>query len=335
MSKRSPGIRRHGKRWQAYVRVRGELFTKTFPIDTDRSVMAQWRIRQGARRPAKGTLDDAIEKYTATIKHMPSFKSRKHQLEQWSKALDGKRSSLAITTAEIDAQLSTWLTEGKSPQTVKHYRNALVQVYGKGPSEARSSRIPKTTRRAPRFIPPDTIATILEALPDRGRADKKGDDRPDTSKTKARLWLLATTGIPQKQIGQLTAECDRGDVLLIPGRSKGSGAPGRAMGVTPAIRHALDLMASAEAWGPFSASSMRQSFRRALKALKLPMSWTPYDLRHTIGALVYADTGDRATVARILGHKDERTADIYAAHAHAALDHGAMTRVGAKIKPAD
>lgn len=331
MAKRNAGVRRHGNRWQAYVRVRGELITKTFPLDTPMSTILQWRIAQGARRVATGTFASDVATYLATVKHMPSYQSRKHQLEWWMARLGGHRSSHAVTAAEVDEHLSTLLVEGKKPGTVKHYRNALVQVFGKEPSEARRSRIPQTTRRAPRFIPPATIAQILDALPDRGRGEK-GKERPDKSQTKARLWLLATTGIPQKQIGQLTAEHDRGDHLMIPGRGKGRGAAGRVMGITPAIRHSLDLMAAADAWGAFSTSSMRHSFKRALKALGLPLSWTPYDLRHTIGALVYADTGDRATVARVLGHADERTADIYAGYAHANLDRQAIERVGARFR---
>lgn len=336
MSKRYPGIRRHGNRWQAYVRVKGVQLTKTFPLDTPMPEMLNWRLSQGARTVARGTLADDIARYALTIRHMPSYQERKRQLKEWAEALGGHRPRLAITTAEIDAQLSEWLSAGKAPGTVRHYRTALVQLYHRldrdTPNPARRSARPKPTRRAPRFIPPEMIAAILDVLPDRGRG-AKGKSRPTVSSTKARLWLLATTGIPHKQLGQLTAEHDRGDYLVIPGRSKGHGAPGRTMAITKAIRYALDLMADAGAWGPFSTSSMRHSFRRALKVLDLPLTWTPYDLRHSLGATVYADGGDLATVARVLGHADARTTAIYAAHANAGLDRQALERAGARIKP--
>jgi len=335
MSKRHPGLRRHGRRWQAYVRVRGQLYTKTFPLDTPVSTMLQWRLAQGARVAPRGTLADDIATYLLTVRHMPSYTERAYHLAQWASALGGHRSRHTITTAEIDAQLSAWLTEGKAPGTVKHYRTALVSLYrrldGDGPNPAARSHRPQASPRVPRFIPPETIAAILDALPDRGRGEKD-KSRPTVSQTKARLWLLATTGIPHKQIGLLTPAHVHGEHLSVPGRQKGHGAPGRTLALTPAIRYAIELMADAGAWGPFSTSSMRHSFRRALKALGLPLTWTPYDLRHSIGALVYADTKDLATVARLLGHADPRTTAIYAAYANADVDRGALERAGAKIR---
>lgn len=336
MSKRYPGIRRHGNRWQAYVRVRGELFTKTFPLTTPVSDMLQWRLTQGARAPVRGSFTEDIATYLLTVRHMPSYQERKRQLEEWATALGGHRARATITTTEIDAQLSAWLSAGKAPGTVKHYRTALVQLYRRldgpdMPNAARRSVRPRAERRAPRFIPPETIAAILDAMPDRGRGEK-GKSRNTVSQTKARLWLLAATGIPHKQLGQLTADSARGDYLVIPGRKKGHGALGRTLPITPVIRHALEMMADAGAWGPFSTSSMRHSFRRALKVLDLPLTWTPYDLRHSIGAMVYADTRDLATVARLLGHADARTTAIYASHANADVDRGALERAGAKLK---
>ena len=317
--------------------MRGELFTKTFPLDTPVSDMLQWRLRQGAKRPARGTLADDIARYLLPIRHMPSYTERARQLKEWADALGGHRARATIITSEIDAQLSAWLESGKAPGTVTHYRTALVQLYRRldgpdMPNPARASVRPKPTRREPRFIPPETIAAILAAMPDRGQG-VKGRTRDTVSKTKARLWLLATTGIPHKQLGQLTADSIRGDSLHVPGRQKGQGAPGRTLAITPAIRHALDLMADAGAWGPFSTSSMRHSFRRALKALDLPATWTPYDLRHSLAASVYADVRDLATVARLLGHVDSRTTAIYASHANAELDRGALSRAGARLKP--
>ena len=335
MSKRYPGLRKHGKRWQAYVRRQGTLYTKTFPIDTPIPLMLQWRIAQGARTVHRESLTADAALYLSTIKHMPSYKERRFQLETWCEVLGGDRPSAAITPAEIDAQLSTWLQAGKSPGTVRHYRTALVQMYRRlypdGPNPAARSARPATLPRAPRYIPPETILAILEAMPDRGQG-VKGQSRNTVSQTKARLWLLATTGIPHKQLGQLTAESIRGDLLIVPGRQKGKGAAGRLLPINPAIRYALELMADANAWGPFSTSSMRHSFRRALKALGLPLTWRPYDLRHSMGAAIYADTRDLATVARILGHTDQRTTAIYAAHANADVDSQALGRAGARFK---
>jgi integrase len=76
--------------------------------------------------------------------------------------------------------------------------------------------------------------------------------------------------------------------------------------------HAFRRFVALGCWGPFSRSSMRQSFKRACAALEIPVTLTPYQLRHSFGTLVYASSGDLHATGLLLGHRDARTTARYA-----------------------
>lgn len=325
------GIRRHRARWRAYVRVNGELRTKTFPLDTPPSIMQGWIAGQRqARNPriAQGTLEADVAAYLKTVTHMPTYQERKRHLDLWVAALGGHRSRYAITTTEIDQVLSRWKTKGKagekplSTTQVRHRRTALLHFYrrldGKhAPNPVRDSWRPIDPPPEPRAIPPDLVAKIL--------AEVRGP------KTRARLWVMATTGLPQSTLGKLTPADVEDTRVRIPGRRKGAGAAGRWFPLYPAAKAALKAFADAKAWGPFSTGGMRSRWQDALKRLKLPPSLRPYDLRHSFGTLLYQQTGDLATVARLLGHVGTSTTVRYSLDAHAALDAAAVAKVGVQL----
>jgi hypothetical protein len=52
------GIRRHGPNWQAYVRVSGQLYARTFPLETPLDEMQAWRRSQ---RPELVRLVPAVQ----------------------------------------------------------------------------------------------------------------------------------------------------------------------------------------------------------------------------------------------------------------------------------
>lgn len=321
MSKRHPGVRRKGRRWEVDVRVRGQLYSKTFPLDTPMSDMQQWRARQKQKAPERGTLDDAIQQYLATVKHMPSYADRARDLETWSRTLGGHRSRSAITTQEIDAALSGWLTEGYSATTVQHRRTALLHLYhrldGKdAPNPVRRAQRPQEAPPEPRYIPADAVRDIVNHIP--------------WKRSRARLRLMAATGLPQKLIGQLTAASYDHGALLIPARRKGKGAPMRRLPLSHQGRRAWQAFVAAKAFGPFSNSMLHKVFRQTRDRLGYPATWRPYDLRHTVGAWLYEATGDLATVARLLGISSA-TASRYAASAHAVVDAAAMSKAGKRL----
>ena len=322
------GIRRKGRRYEAYVRVNGELRTKTFLRDTPLGHIQAWQVGQRLLRKQviAGSLADDVEQYLKTVQHMPTIAERRFHLQQWVKWLGGERSRATITTTEIDQVLSTLRLE-KSATTVRHYRTALLHLFhrldGKdAPNPVKASWRPPDPPPQPRAIDPAIVRTIIAAI--RG------------PKTRARLWVMATTGLPHKQLMQLSASAvdwDRARVR-IPARHKGAGAAGRWLPLSPEAVRAFRALDTEEAWGPFSAGAMRITWQRALTRLKLPKTLRPYDLRHTAGTLLYQVTGDLATVARLLGHADQRTASRYSLEAHADLDALAMAKVGRVLEPA-
>lgn len=322
MLTRHQGVRRHGNRWDVSVRVRGRLLHKTFPLDTPMSVLQNWRVAQRQTVRDGSGLSADVDRYLATVAHMPSLSDRTRHLKEWAAALGPERSRYAITTHEINVQLSRWLDAGRSPTTVKHLRTALRHFFRRldpaTPNPVDASQAPREPAPIPRYIPPDAIRRILSRL-------RRG------SKTRARLAVMAYTGLPHSQVGALTAHSVGDGVLHVPARKKGHGAPGRALPLTPQARAALRLMARTEAWGAFSRSSLWKRFRAACRALGYPERWRPYDLRHSLATRVYLSTGDLATTGRLLGHASAKTTARYAATANAALDAAAM-RASTKVR---
>jgi integrase len=322
MSKRTPGVRRKGNRWEVNVRVNGELHARTFPLDTPMSNMQNWRLAQRSRAPVSGSLSAAITDYLATVTHMPSYADRKRDLETWAATLGGNRPRSAITTQEIDAALSGWLSQGYSPTTVLHRRTALLHLYnrldGKDvPNPVKRSQRPQEPPPEPRHIPPQAIRRILAAI-----------THPPT---RARLAVMATTGLPHKQIGQLTKEMWHGQTLQIPARQKGKGAPARLLQLSPQAVSALKQLDRLKAWGPFDRFNYRRAFRAACAKCGYPVTWRPYDVRHSVATWLYQATGDLATVGRLMGHRSQKTTARYAMTANAELDRAAMRKAGARL----
>jgi integrase len=170
---------------------------------------------------------------------------------------------------------------------------------------------PNPVRSVPKFRPPAappraisyaTIRTILDAL------------RP--SATKARLLVLAHTGLPHAQIMQLTpADVDlAARTVTVHGRRKGAGTGSSIRPLSREAVAAFALFAQMNAWGPFSTSSLRTRFRAACVAAKVP-PLTPYVLRHSYGTQLLRLTGDLHATQALMGHSDPRQTQRYASGA--------------------
>jgi integrase len=336
LAKHSVGVRRHGAGWQAYVRVSGTLITRSFPLQTPPAVMQAWRAgerliaqRQGRRdRPTRGSLAGDVTDYLAAHQHLPTIRERAAQLQRWVDALGGWRSRDSVSSQEIATWLSTWRVEKAwSGQTCNHYRTALASLYAWLGGENPVRAVPKARVTPPvtRALPYAVIAAILREL------------RPGT-KAWVRLALLAYCGVPPATLRLVTP--DRIDyrqrVVRLPARRKGAGAAGRLLPVTCRQlvwwRRAARLEAIG---GPISTSSLWKAFRIAARKARargvpVPEGIRPYDLRHSFGALVYRETGDLATTARLLGHATTTTAERYTSAAFASLDAEAMSKVGTR-----
>lgn len=318
--KKRPGIRRKGNRWEVEVRVLGTLHSRTFPLDTPDQVMQAWRESQRVSPLPAGSFAEDVQRYLLTVQHMPTFHERKYHLQQWQTALGAHRSRSTITTTEINQVLSAWKAAGKSNTTVRHYRTALLHLYHRldGPqayNPVRASWRPQDPPPAARAIAPTLLRRILKAI--------------QGPKTKARLWVMATTGIPQTQLMALTPESVdwQQSRVLVGARRKGAGTANRWVPLNRSARAAFRSLSKYEAWGRFSVGAMRITWQRALTRLKLPATLRPYDVRHTVGTELYKATGDLSTVARILGHADVRTTSRYSLEAHATTDAAAMAKV--------
>lgn len=177
----------------------------------------------------------------------------------------------------------------------------------------------------PRAIPYALVRRILDALPERGHTAVKGGHVPDRSKTKARLRLMAWTGVTYVEMAHLQRR-DWDEVagtLFVRSRRKGRG--GGASRLIPLVKEARSAMTAydaAGAWGTFQRSALYQSFRRACRTLaELPtmpaetrgilLQLRPYDIRHSHATAVYAASGDAHAASKVLGHRSRKTIDRY------------------------
>lgn len=328
------GIRRKGNQWEAYVMVSGKLLSRRFPLDTPLDELSTWRNRQRSSVDTPdpiGTLGRDAVRYLQTIRHTADYVNKRHYLNRWLKALGRTRARASITSHEIDVVLSGWLTNGcppdwvpLAPVTVRHHRTALAQVYTTMDKTDASNPVLSTKR--PKDPPPEARAPLLADV-----QKLLAHLRP--SKTRARLLVMLTTGLPHKHIMQLQPDhWNRANHrLLVTRRAKGKGAPGRILPLSEAATRALMEFDRWDAWGPFSASGMHRRVRAACLSIKIP-PFRPYDLRHLHGTLLYLETGDLATTARLLGHAGTKTAGRYTQAAWLDLDAQAQAKVGAVME---
>lgn len=298
---------------------------RTFPLDATNAEMQAWRTkrREKYQPPPLGTLGRDCVRYLQTIRHRPDYKGRRTHLLHWVEAFGARTPRASITSPQIEAVMSAWRVAGYAPVTVRHHRTALAQLFTvlDGPGA------PNPVLATPR--PPDPLPTPrAPALADVEAVFRHL--RP--SQSRARLRVILTTGLPHKQVMQLEpAHWDRAtQTLYVTGRAKGAGAPGRYLPLSTAATQALRDFHRWDCWGPFSTSALHSLVARACTALKIP-PWSPYQLRHLHGTLLYQQTGDLATTARLLGHVGTKTAVRYTLAAHKAVDTQAQQKVGAIV----
>jgi integrase len=297
----------------ATVKVRGQQREKRFPRDTSIKTIKNWQgdtkaaLRKLRPKIGRGTLAADVERYLAGRTQMPTYDERVAHLALWCTEF-GPRNRHTIETLEIDTVLSRWLDAGLRPSTVRNRRTALQALWtgldGKAaPNPVREALMPVLAEPEARAVPYTTIHKILAAMPDVGQG-KAGESRDDQSKTKARLAVIAYTGLPHALVKKLTPEAIdwRAKTVAVPARKKGKGAAGRILPLTAEGLKALRQFADLECWGTFSNSSMIKSFRRACSAAKVVPAPRVYDLRHSFATEMYRQTGDPKATAELLMH---------------------------------
>lgn len=300
----------------AHIRINGVLHRQHFNKSTEPFTIKKWllttEMRYRGRHGRKtGKFEDDARAYLESVKAMPTYVERVRHIEEWI-AVFGDTLRDAITGDDIRATLNRWRTEPrtvtvtrrittKAPRTrelvlsasaVNKRRTALQHLFTVLDGKA----APNPVRDVPKFREPDAqpkgvpytiIRAIFAAMPD--------------TVSRARLMVIAYTGIPHAQLAQIQPEDVQGSTVKVQGRRKGKGTALRIVPLSPDGVRAFKAMARTDAWGLFSRSSLRQALRRACMALGLPML-TPYDLRHSFGTEVYRTSGDMRATQVLMGH---------------------------------
>lgn len=345
------GVRRHGAGWQARVSVAGAgRAVAQFDLATSFETMADWqederyRLRKELRTrnplagATRGSFAEDVTTYLAAIAAMPDLARRTKDLYLWV-AEFGTRRRATITATDIRTVRDRWLTVGpkmmyrkKTPDTPAHWEAVAIPLAGstvnhrlralsnvwtvldgrRAPNPVREVPEADEAPQLPRALPYDAIARALAALPDRGRGTRH-EKRPTVSLTKLRLAVMMWTGLPQKGLAALTpAHIDlEAGTLLTTARRKGAGVGPALLPLLPQAVDALRAFAAADAWGSFSTSSMRTSWRLAAKKADLPTGTRPYDLRHSYGTAVFLASGSLEAAGGLLQHADARTTRRY------------------------
>jgi integrase len=334
------GVYRDAIGISATVKVNGRQRERRFKADTAPETIVTWQRRmrakielgQDAPETAGPTLREDIDAYTALFPKGRGKDDVTMLLGHWQATAHADAPRSALTAGDVAAQMLAWHRDGAAAQTVNHRRRALVGLYKtlggpQGPNPARDAAKLRTPRRAPRGLPWPVVVAILSHL----------DTRAGYDKSKARLYVMATTGWPHAVIARL----ERRDLhlagptphVIILARQKGAGVPTKALPITPDAVKALKAFVAAKAFGPFSRSSLYKTFKRAAKKAGAPTDARPYDLRHTMAVRLYAATRDLRAVKELMIHASLSTTAQYAeqavtATAQAAIDTFAGTAAG-------
>lgn len=289
----------HGER----AETRRPLGTPLADLEAAREALREQLSKRMAKRKA-GTLAQDADEYLAAMRGLPSFKSRRSMVDRWV-AVAGEHKRKDLAASDIRAALGVF-QRSYSPQYCRHLLRTLQHLYtvldGKGAANpARDVPMPSVRQPLARAIPLGDLVKVLRKTPRR-------------SKTKARLLVMATTGMAHVELAQLRPQDInfKGGTVLVHGRRKGGGTRPRLLPLTRHSRRALRYFIARKAWGPFSASSMRSRFRDACKAAGFgDTDWRPYDLRHTMATELARLTKDERAVQAWLGHTTPATTQRY------------------------
>jgi integrase len=323
---------------RAQIRIDGVLHRQHFRTGTPIITIRQWLLKtemayRGKRARKTGRFEDDARAYLATVTAMPSYSDRQRHIEEWI-AVFGATPRATISSDDITAQLQKWATEPRvvtrldqQPQTivlsassVNQRRTALMHLYTTLDGKA----APNPVRDTPKFREPDarprhlsyaTIRKLFAAMP--------------ASQSKARLMVLAYTGIPHKQIATIAAtDVDlKAGTVTVAGRRKGSGTHAVTLPLTKEGIAAFKMMAREDAWGPFSRGSLRKAFVAAATKIGLEGA-RPYDLRHSFGTEVLLSTGSMQATQLLMMHSKDTLTRRYTLAAESPVMRAAVKKFG-------
>lgn len=355
--------------YQAYVWVhdptkpkRGYQASKRFPATTKIGTMTRWRGdrkhgRLDAPTPAPPTFAEDVAVYLAleSIQRMPTSGQRTQHLQEWAAVFRG-RPRAGIAALDIEIVRDQWWAKMSASSVNKRLRalsNLWTKLDGRrAPNPVRDVDECEEPDPEARGLPYDVIEAILAAIPDVACGQRKDGTRtlgkgvPRPSKAKARLRVIAYTGLSHSQLKALTradVDLETGTVRLIArrkGRKLRRAADRRQPVTMPLIPQAVDaftIFDVMDCWGPFSNSTMWRGFAKACKQLGLT-GLTPYDFRHSFLSAVYAETKDLRVTGLFGGQRSAATTARYTLtavppHVQAAADRVAAILPRQKMDP--
>lgn len=354
------GIQRRKDKWRVFVRVNGQLHTKTFDRDTDVATMRAWRVEQqrlhgGSRSLPGGTFANDIEKYLARHATMPTVAQRAAHLDLWARELGRDRRSDSITSDEIIEVMNRWAStptvieegqrgrpsaaDGLAAGTRRKRRTALQSFFTakNGPggyNPLRQVPIPEVPKPEARHLDYVTIERIIAQMPQE-RSVRRGAS-PLMSLSVIRVRVLAYTGIPPgllKIIGPSDLVLVGAGAVRLRGRLKGAGVEARTIPLTAGGLAAFKAFHAANAYGWFTTEALNRSFKRGCERAGInPSTVTLYDLRHSFLTQLYKTTRDLATVGRFGLHAEgSRVTARYAQGANRDVDIAAAAAMSADL----
>lgn len=311
MARLPRGITKRQEGWRIFIQVAGQIYTKRFKPSTPQQVVeaalltARQRRFAGKRAHGEGTFAADVTRYLSDyFAGRPGLEERTRHLQLWRVALGDDTVRSTLTRDDIARVLNGWRAAGLAADTCNKRRTALLALYhaldGKGGSNP--------VREVPKFRPPDPLPRGL-AYP----LIEKAFKAMPRCKTKARLLVMAYTGIRAGQLMRLTPALwdHRRHVLTVPGTTKGRGTKPYVIPLSSLATEALQEFDTLEAWGRFTWAPMARMWKAAAQKAHLPEGTVPYDLRHSFGTRIYLKTGNLKAAKDLLGHSSFRMTERY------------------------
>lgn len=327
------GIHKHGVGWRAVVSLGPDgVRRQFFPRDTPVAKMQKWREMERAKwvtAPRRGTVGTFRNDAARYLKHpdvvkKPTYAEIPAQLERWIAEL-GDTPRDEITSHQLRKIRDRWAMEPRSltdPRPLSAGRvNRLVSRLShlwtvldgrRAPNPVRDIE-PLTEEQGPvRDIPRDDLAKLIAAMSTKGQPLRGRVVPLNASKSRARIMVLATTGLPSGTLKRLRPEdVDlKKRMIYRPERKKGAGTSRSAQPMTKAAVDAFQEFGRLNCWGPFSNSSLRKSLLTAAKnaGIKPPRI---YDIRHTFLSDLARASKDEVAVMHIAQHSSINTTRRY------------------------
>lgn len=291
------------------VTYKGQRVEKRFPAELTLQTLKTHRetllYDLAKASPIRGSLRADYEAYLLSLPAGRMKDNRERECRVWAKLGPFPRAS--ITADMIARELAHMKFSASSKKKALTALKAVYRFHGDTETPVDTIKRPREQHEI-RGIPQSVVTMILRQLP--------------RSKTRARLKVLARTGLPHAQIAALQPhhlDLERREVTVTP-RRKGRGVPARTLPITHKAVRAFKEFQREEAWGPFSRHSMWRMFQEAVTAAKAawkgrwpaPEHLRPYDLRHAFATEVYRRSRDLRATAELLLHADMTMTARYA-----------------------